>query len=168
MIACHADHVGSLLRPSELIAAQEEAVAGRISRARFEAIEDHAVEAAIRLHEIESLSAVTLATHDMARALRFYSALGFSIRYGGGSSAFTSFHAGEGYLNLIVAPGDQVWSGWGRVIFYVSDVDGMYRHALAQGLQPESAPRDAEWGERYFHIADPDGHELSFAKPLVR
>ncbi|MQG14065.1 MAG: VOC family protein, partial [SAR202 cluster bacterium] len=22
------------------------------------------------------------------------------------------------------------------------------------------------WGERYFHINDPDAHELSFAKPL--
>ena len=49
--------------------------------------------------QIESISAVTLATHDMARAVRFY---------------------------------------------------------------------DAEWGEHYFHIADPDGHELSFAKPLAR
>jgi hypothetical protein len=22
------------------------------------------------------------------------------------------------------------------------------------------------WGERYFHMPDPDGHELSFAGPL--
>ena len=29
-----------------------------------------------------------------------------------------------------------------------------------------SAPRDAEWGERFFHLIDPDGHELSFARPL--
>jgi uncharacterized glyoxalase superfamily protein PhnB len=27
-------------------------------------------------------------------------------------------------------------------------------------------PHDAEWGERYFHVTDPDGHELSFAWPL--
>jgi predicted enzyme related to lactoylglutathione lyase len=118
--------------------------------------------------QIESISAVTLATHDMARAVRFYSSLGFAIRHGGGSAAFTSFHAGRGYFNLIAAPEDQHWSWWGRVIFYVSDVDGMYRNAVAQGLQPLFAPRDAEWGERYFHIADTDGHELSFAKPLVR
>ena len=25
---------------------------------------------------------------------------------------------------------------------------------------------DAEWGERNFHLLDPDGHELSFATPL--
>ena len=68
--------------------------------------------------QIESISAVTLATHDMARAVRFYSSLGFSIRYGGGSAAFTSFHAGRGYLNLIAAPKDQRWSWWGRVSLY--------------------------------------------------
>jgi len=32
-------------------------------------------------------------------------------------------------------------------------------------LNPES-PRDASWGERYFHMPDPDGHELSFARPI--
>ncbi|MCY3569357.1 MAG: VOC family protein, partial [Chloroflexi bacterium] len=26
----------------------------------------------------------------------------------------------------------------------------------------------APWRERYFHIVDPDGHEISFAKPLER
>ncbi len=118
--------------------------------------------------QIESISAVTLATHDMARTVRFYSALGFPIRYGGASTAFASFQTGRGYLNLVAATKDQRWSWWGRVIFYVSDVDGMYRHAVAHGLQPQFAPRDAEWGERYFHLTDPDGHELSFAKTLVR
>ena len=111
---------------------------------------------------------MTLATHDMARAVQFYSALGFSIRYGGASAAFTSFAAGNSYLNITLAPADQRLSWWGRVIFYTADVDGMYRCAMAQGLQPQFAPRDAEWGERYFHISDPDGHELSFATPLAR
>jgi uncharacterized glyoxalase superfamily protein PhnB len=29
------------------------------------------------------------------------------------------------------------------------------------------APADAIWGERYFHITDPDGHEISFAMLLA-
>ena len=37
--------------------------------------------------------------------------------------------------------------------------------AIENGLQPDTSPRDAPWGERYFHITDPDGHELSFARP---
>ena len=54
-----------------------------------------------------------------------------------------------------------------RVIFYVADVDALYGRALAAGYQPTTVPRDAEWGERYFHLIDPDGHELSFARPLL-
>jgi catechol 2,3-dioxygenase-like lactoylglutathione lyase family enzyme len=114
---------------------------------------------------IESLSAVTLATRDMAGAVRFYEALGFPLKYGGPNEAFTSFAFGHSYLNLIADAREPI--GWrGRVIIHVSDVDGMYRKALAAGLAPSFAPSDAPWGERYFHIVDPDGHELSLARPL--
>ena len=111
-----------------------------------------------------SLSAVTLATHDMARAVAFYRALGFELRYG--DDGFSSFAAGGSYLNLIAAEPGQRWSWWGRVIFHVEDVDAMYRRALAAGLSPHAPPADAPWGERYFHLTDPDGHEISLAKPL--
>ena len=58
---------------------------------------------------------------------------------------------------------------WGRVIFWVADVDAMYERALAPtATTPEMAPADAPWGERYFHLRDPDGHELSFARLLRR
>jgi len=115
---------------------------------------------------IEGLSAITLATHEMRRAVRFYQALGFEVLYGGEASSFTSFRAGTSYLNLITQPADRQWSWWGRVIFYVADVDELYEHARAAGFSSATAPGDAEWGERYFHVKDPDGHELSFARPL--
>jgi catechol 2,3-dioxygenase-like lactoylglutathione lyase family enzyme len=117
---------------------------------------------------IERISAVTLGTHDMRRAVRFYRALGFDILYGGEDSTFTSFQAGTGYLNLIAQPEQRRWSWWGRIIFYVADVDALYDRAAAAGCQPSTVPRDAEWGERYFHLTDLDGHELSFARPLQR
>ena len=115
---------------------------------------------------IEGISAITLGTHAMARAVGFYRSLGFKILHGGETASFTSFRAGTGYLNLIAQPDDRHWSWWGRVIFYVDDVDALYDRAIAAGLRPSTAPRDAEWGERYFHLTDPDGHELSFARPL--
>jgi catechol 2,3-dioxygenase-like lactoylglutathione lyase family enzyme len=115
---------------------------------------------------LRGISAITLATHDMARAVTFYQALGFVLTFGGPSARFTSFQAGSGYLNLTLMPPEQTWSWWGRAIFYVDDVDAQYARAVAAGLSPESPPRDAAWGERYFHIVDPDGHELSFARPL--
>jgi catechol 2,3-dioxygenase-like lactoylglutathione lyase family enzyme len=115
---------------------------------------------------IESISAITLATHDMARAVRFYTSLGFDLLYGGEAATFTSFRAGSGYLNLAAQSEQRQWTWWGRVIFYVSDVDALHARAIENGLHPDTAPRDAAWGERFFHLTDPDGHELSFARPL--
>src|SRR5580700_10875364 len=65
---------------------------------------------------LKCVSAITLATHDMARAVAFYAALGFELKYGGAQASFTSFRAGSGYLNLTAAPAEQVWSWWGRAI----------------------------------------------------
>jgi catechol 2,3-dioxygenase-like lactoylglutathione lyase family enzyme len=115
---------------------------------------------------IQSISAITLATHDMARSVRFYGILGFERLYGGERASFTSFRAGAGYLNLISQPEDRRWSWWGRVIFHVKDVDKLYQKVVGSGLKPENPPEDAPWGERFFHLRDPDGHELSFAAPL--
>jgi catechol 2,3-dioxygenase-like lactoylglutathione lyase family enzyme len=115
---------------------------------------------------IESLSAITLSTRDMARAVRFYEALGFPLKSGGAGEAFTSFAFGSSFLNLTVeTQGAIQW--WGRVIIHVSDVDAVYRKAVDAGFSPSFAPCNAPWRERYFHILDPDGHELSFARPLA-
>ena len=115
---------------------------------------------------IERISAVTLMTADMARAVRFYRSLGFVLRHGGEDAAFTTFAVGDGHLNLQFRPGMGRVTPWGRIILFVSDVDAVYRRALELGLTPVAPPRDAAWEERYFHLSDPDGHELSFAKPL--
>jgi catechol 2,3-dioxygenase-like lactoylglutathione lyase family enzyme len=115
---------------------------------------------------IQSISAVTLATHDMARALRFYEAIGFELIHGGDNAAFSSLRAGTSYLNLTAQPDGRRWGWWGRVIFYTADVDALHARVVVNGYQPDTLPRDAEWGERFFHVTDPDGHELSFARPL--
>ena len=43
---------------------------------------------------IESISAITLATHDMARAVRFYNHTGFDLILGDEDAALTSFQVG--------------------------------------------------------------------------
>ena len=43
---------------------------------------------------IENISAITQATHNMSRAVRFYRMLGFEMVHGGDDAAFTSFRAG--------------------------------------------------------------------------
>ena len=115
---------------------------------------------------VDAISAVTLVTTDMARAVRFYEALGFRRLLGGPEASFTSFAVGGNYLNLTAKTTATPLPAWGRVIFYVPDVDAFYNRTTRAGLSPPFPPRDAEWGERYFHLSDPDGHELSFAHPL--
>lgn len=115
---------------------------------------------------VQRISAVTLAVREMARSVDFYQfRVGLELLYGGPGASFTSFRLGDGYLNLTLAP-EGGWSWWGRVILYVSDVEAMHRRLVEAGLTPTTTPQDAPWGERYFHVTDPDGHELSFARPL--
>lgn len=59
MIHAHADVVGSLLRPPELLKAQKDLAAGAISVERFKEIEDLAVDEAIALEEAAGLPIVT-------------------------------------------------------------------------------------------------------------
>lgn len=119
------------------------------------------------LEPVQSISAVTLLTGGMAAATAFYRALGFRLLYGGPDAEFTSFRVGAGFLNLQYdgeyRRGPSIW---GRIVLWVDDVDRLYQRALDARLDPLMPPSDAAWGERYFHIRDPDGHELSFARPL--
>ncbi len=59
MIAAHADVVGSLLRPPELLEAQTALAEGRLTCAEFKRIEDDAVDQAIALQEAAGLEVVT-------------------------------------------------------------------------------------------------------------
>src|SRR5215471_4817019 len=59
VITTHADVVGSLLRPPELLKAREQLAAGTIRNADFKTIEDRAVDEAIRLQEGAGLKVVT-------------------------------------------------------------------------------------------------------------
>ena len=113
---------------------------------------------------IQHISAVTFAVRDMARSVEFYRKLGFEPVYGGERAEFSSLKGGATFVNLVASSGyEHRW--WGRAIFRVDDADAHHRELRVQGLMPE-LPQDAPWGERFFHVTDPDGHELSFAEVL--
>ena len=115
---------------------------------------------------IQHLSAITLAVRDMQEAVTFYAQLGFEVVYGGPQERFSSMRAGEGYVNLILTP-DYTPQWWGRTIFRVTQVDELHRTLTARGLTPTPL-RDGSWGERFFHLTDPNGHELSFAQLMPK
>ena len=113
----------------------------------------------------DEINAVTLVVVDMATSVAFYTDLGFTVAYGGPDADFTSLRAGANFINL-QHTGSRPGVGWGRFIVHVDDPDAVYRRALDTDHQPSTEPADAPWGERYFHIQDPDGHEVSFARRL--
>lgn len=118
---------------------------------------------------IHRIDAITLTTPDMAASIAFYRTVGFTISFGGDDSKFTtmSIEPNGPHVNLISDHGaDRTLASWGRVIFHVDDVDNLHRRLVTTGYQPDTEPADASWGERYFAIHDPGGHDLSFARPL--
>lgn len=113
---------------------------------------------------IDHISAVTLAVLDMAESVAFYQTLGFEVAYGGSDAPFTTMRAGQSVINLRQAP-TSAGHPWGRVILRVRGVDALYRNLVGKGLAP-TEPKDAEWGERYFELSDPQGVVISFAELL--
>ena len=123
--------------------------------------------------KVTKISAITLRISDMKKSVEFYSKIpNFKIVYGGTDSQFTSFLIEDGiksYLNLRLNKTDSTDSS--RIIFYVDDVDKFFSYmqndeTISVLGKLESKPQDATWGERFFHMLDPDGYRLSFATPI--
>ena len=130
--------------------------------------------------KVHKISAITLVINDMNRSCKFYSKIpGFKLIYGGSPSAlFTSYEIGNSthYLNLEISKTrhnnkERDKRNVGKIILYTEDVDELYLYfkndkTISQLILFDNEPSNASWGERYFHIHDPDGYLLSFAKTL--
>jgi len=115
---------------------------------------------------VEKISAVTLRVANMKASVQFYrDVLGMELLYGGERAGFSSFRAKDAQSAILNLEQGRSATGWGRMIFYVADVDACWAYLKERGFDPET-PQDASWGERYFHMRDLDGHELSFARPI--
>ena len=136
--------------------------------------------------EVYRISAVTLKVKDVGESCKFYSKLpGFALVYREATDRLATFEVGKGtkmYLNLqsageiskvIPADPDKARKDFGRIIFHTDDVDGLYKFMrndsnISQAALFENEPADAAWGERFFHLREPDGYQLSFAQPITK
>ena len=121
----------------------------------------------------------------MRRSCNFYSRIpGFKLVYGGSwNDTFSTYEIGTDkfkmYLNLeLITPEanihnrDERAKQFGRIIFHTENVNKLYSYfkknkSISEMISFENKPMDAPWGERYFHIIEPDGYQLSFAEPAV-
>jgi catechol 2,3-dioxygenase-like lactoylglutathione lyase family enzyme len=119
------------------------------------------------------ISLVTLGVADMARARRFYEALGW--RASGPSEGVTFFQAGGMILSLYgrdalaedahLPPGA---SGFGGItlaynVHERADVDHVLGEAKAAGATILKPGEDVFWGGYSGYFADPDGHPWEVA-----
>jgi catechol 2,3-dioxygenase-like lactoylglutathione lyase family enzyme len=136
------------------------------------------------MNEVTRISAVTLVVENMERSCSFYAHIpGFRLIYGGSSDdSFTTYKIGKHnnitYLNLELKRFSYNDShqknqrvDFGRIIFYTDNVDGLYSYFKTNKLISsliiiENEPMNAPWNERYFHLREPDGFQLSFAQPF--
>jgi catechol 2,3-dioxygenase-like lactoylglutathione lyase family enzyme len=145
--------------------------------------------------KVYRISAITLRVKDMEKSSTLYSKIpGFSLTYGGKpSDSFTTFEIGKRskittYLNLErIEEDDEGGSSdinkkpnlgktrdsedFGRIIFHTENVDTLYSYMkqdeyISKSIVFENEPTSAPWGERFFHIREPNGYQLSFAQPL--
>ena len=114
---------------------------------------------------VEKISAVTFRVRTCGRRCGSTGMFWAWRFYGGEDAFFSSLRAKDAEYPILNLEQGRSVPGWGRMIFYVADVDAFWEYLRGKGFNPES-PRDASWGERYFHMPDPDGHELSFARPI--
>ena len=123
--------------------------------------------------KVSKISAVTLLVSNMNRSVDFYSKIpNFKIVYGGSEAQFTSFLIDDkvkSYLNLKLNKTHS--TDFGRIIFYTDNVDDLFAYmqddkTVSELGKFESKPQDAIWGERFFHMLDPDGYKMSFATPI--
>ena len=127
---------------------------------------------------VQKISAVTLKVKNMRNEWQFYSKIpGLSLSYGGPVSSFTSFEIkdddsnSKSYINLEYTKGLKRDTNFGRIIIYSRNVDTLYDYFkhdqdIRRLITIKNKPVDGIWGERYFHILDPEEYELSFAQVI--
>ena len=95
---------------------------------------------------VERISAITLRVENMRASVRFYrDVLGLEITYGGEEAYFSSLRTKDGQNPILNLEQGKPAREWGRVIFYVVDVDAVWAYLKQREFDPER-PRDATWG----------------------
>ena len=78
---------------------------------------------------IEKISVVTLKVASMTNSVRFYrDVLGMEIIYGGEDGYFSSLRTKDRKGPILNLEQGRSVTGWGRMIFYVADVDAIWAY----------------------------------------
>jgi len=119
-----------------------------------------------------TFNAIGLAVADMAASLSFYRRLGLDIPAGadrephvevvlpGGIRLMWDTHAALRAFDPDFTPGDAGGPSLAFLCADAAEVDAVHAALAAAGHPTTKPPWDAEWGQRYAVVRDPDGHSV--------
>jgi catechol 2,3-dioxygenase-like lactoylglutathione lyase family enzyme len=104
-----------------------------------------------------SLSGLTLHVADVERSIAFYTRIpGVEMMFHRPGD-FALLRVGPGRLGLLKHD-----TGKFHMEFDTDNLDEMYQHLLAEGIETQGPPAQRAWGERDLYVLDPDGNIVEF------
>lgn len=114
------------------------------------------------------LTGLTLHVDDVERSREFYLRIPGAVLVQHRPGEFALLRIGEEKLGLLAAralpegsPGFHM-----EISSTLAGVDALYEQVRAAGIEPEGPPANRWWGERTFHVSDPDGNRIEFDSRL--
>ncbi len=124
--------------------------------------------------------AIGIVASDLGASVAFYRRLGLDFPEGAEAQPHVEAELPGGMRLMLdneatirsFDPGWESPSGGGRIGLAVlcgsaGEVDSLYEELVGAGYRSELKPWDAEWGQRYACVLDPDGNGVSLFAALV-
>ena len=122
------------------------------------------------------LAAIGMVTRDMTEAVRFYRLLGIDVPDPEGPHLDATLASGLRLMwdtEELVKQLHDVWvepTGHRTALAFEcaspAEVDELYRRIVGQGFRGGHEPWDADWGQRYAWVYDPDGNQVDIFAAL--
>ena len=106
-----------------------------------------------------SLEGISLLVADVEKSVAFYSKLPGAQMIMHRPGQFAKFKIGEGHVQVVGLPPEEK-------SFHIEmdspDLQGLYEHLRAAGIEPDGPPTKRFFGRTNFRVHDPDGNIIEF------
>lgn len=112
---------------------------------------------------------------DVEASRRFYEELlgqevlmdhGPNVGFVGGFAIWQADHADQMIFRRPSSERGQLGRGNCELYFEADDLDAVWARLSEAGVQVVHPLREQPWGQRVFHLYDPDGHIVEFGEPM--
>ena len=106
-----------------------------------------------------SLEGISLLVADVEKSVAFYSKLPGAQIIMHRPGQFAKFKIGEGHVQVVGLPPEEKSF---HIEMDAPDLQGLYDHLKAAGIEPDGPPTKRFFGRTNFRVHDPDGNIIEF------